>query len=160
MSYLDGIEEQATDPYKMPYANAYLIGNSSETTISVIDQYESLAGSFASDGGDLMTGGANGRLTYTGKITKHFHIVSNFDMTSPGTNQTYSFRWFKNGNTPIGPPIERFVGTGSDVGAISLHADAMLAENDYIELKATNKTSTANVTLQNVYLFAMGMPAI
>ena len=55
---------------------------------------------------------------------------------------------------------KRKVGTGSDLGAGSVHADAMLNQNDYVELKVANTTSITNITLQNVYCFVMGMPMI
>ena len=157
MSELTGIPLQGSDPYKMPYGNAYAIGNLSETVITIIDQYEKVIANFSSDSFDEFTIDATGKLTYIGTIAKHFHIVSNFDMTGVGINQTYAFRWYKNNITALSAPIERFVGTGTDIGAVSLHADTNLEEGDYIELKATNRSSTANLVLLNIYLFVMGM---
>ena len=49
------------------------------------------------------------------------------------------------------------MGTGSDLGAASLHADATLSSGDYLELKCTNDTSASTITVQNLYLYVMGM---
>jgi len=34
----------------------------------------------------------------------------------------------------------------------------MLAQNDYLEMHVTNNTNTNNITVERLYLFAMGMP--
>ena len=132
-------------------------GNATATVISVATTYYVVAGTLVeSYTSSDMTTDAAGKITYTGTVDKHFHIVSNFDMTSASSNQIISFQWFKNGSTAISPPVKRKIGTGSDIGAASLHADAMLSQNDYLELKVTNDTSATNVTVQNLYLFAWG----
>jgi len=43
------------------------------------------------------------------------------------------------------------------VGLVAVHTDVMLATNDYIELWVTNETDTNAVTVQDAYVFAMGM---
>ena len=65
---------------------------------------------------------------------------------------------FKNVTTPLPAQVKRKVGTGADLGAASVHADAVLSENDYVELKVANTTSISNITLENAYCFVMGMP--
>ena len=62
-----------------------------------------------------------------------------------------------NDNNAISQPVKRKVGTGSDLGAASLHADATLSSGDYLELKCTNDTSASTITVQNLYLYVMGM---
>lgn len=141
-----------------PHGGASMAGNTTETSIGTADTFELIAGTFVASGHphDILEG-TNGRLTYEGSSDRHFHIVSNLDMTSSSGNQILSFQWFKNGSIAVGPPVERKTGTGSDIGAISLHADAVLSTDDYLELKTTNKSSATAITVKNIYIFCMGM---
>lgn len=154
----DGASSGSFQP-AWPHGGTSIAGNATATTIGV-------AGTFVLPGLTFTAGGSpsgvtetalNGRLTYTGTADRHFHIVSNFDMTCASNSQVISFQWHKDG-APIGVAVDRKVGTGSDVGAASLHTDAHLSTGEYIELWLTNDTSTASVTLGNVYMFMMGMP--
>lgn len=140
----------------IPYGGASVAGNATETAIVDIGVAVQLAGVFVVGFLKDMTTDATGKLTYIGTTTKHFHIVSNFDVTSPVNNQIVSFQWFKNG-VAISVPVERKIAVGSDIGAMSVHADAVLVTNDFIELRVANLTSTANVVCKNVYYFSMGM---
>jgi len=160
MSVLTGKTVFETNENSFPHANAYYEDNVTATVIVAIDAFVKPAGSWLSSSSEEFTVDATGKLTYTGTIEKHFHIVSNFDMTTASNSQIIAFRWFKNGTTPLPAQVKRKVGTGSDLGAASVHADAMLNENDYVELKVANATSISNITLQNVYCFVMGMPMI
>lgn len=147
-----------TDSMLMPFGRAHMSSNASETTINTIDTFEIIAGTFVNGSIEDMTFSATGgRLTYTGTPTRHFHIVSNLDMTAASNNQTISFAWFLNGTTELPVAINQRVGTGSDVRTLSVHSDSMLDTNDFVELKVTNRTSTANVTVSNAYFFVMGM---
>ena len=140
------------------FASTGYSGNATATVVAVSTTYYVVAGTLVEDNKSSdMTTDAAGKITYTGTVNKHFHIVSNFDMTTASSNQVVSFQWFKNGSTAISPPVKRKVGTGSDIGAASLHPDATLSTNDYIELKVTNDTSASNVTVANLYLFAQGL---
>ena len=139
------------------YASCGMTANATATTISVTGTYYPISGTIsAGNVSSNMTTDAAGKITYTGSDSRHFHIVSNFDMTTASNSQITSFRWYKNG-VAISRPVERKVGTGSDIGAASLHADAMLTTNDYLELKVTNLSSASTITVKNLYLFVMGM---
>lgn len=142
---------------RMPHASASIQNNSTETVINTIDAVEIIAGTFTGAADKDFTVSATGRLTYTGTPDRHFHIVSNFDVTTAANNQTVEFCWVKNGTTQLPVPITQRVGTGSDVRTLSVHSDVTMSTGDYIELKAANKTSTANLTVSNAYLFAVGM---
>ena len=138
------------------YASCGMTANATATTIAVTGTYYPISGTVtAGNVSSGITTNAAGKITYTGTDTRHFHIVSNFDMTTASNSQITSFRWYKNG-VAISRPVERKVGTGSDIGAASLHADAMLSTNDYLELKVTNLTSASTITVKNLYLFVMG----
>jgi len=160
MSVLTGNTVFETNENSFPHANAYYENNITETVIVTTNAFVKPAGSWLSSSSEEFTVDGTGKLTYTGTVRKHFHIVSNFDMTTASNSQIIAFKWFKNGTTPLPAQVKRKVGTGSDLGAASVHADAMLNENDYVELKVANATSISNITLQNVYCFVMGMPMI
>lgn len=141
----------------MPYGRAYFENNVTETVINVIDTFETVSGTYLNGDGEEVATSSSGVMTYTGTPDRHFHIVSNFDMTAASNNQTVSFCWFKNGNIALPVAINQRVGTGADVRTMSVHADAMMVTGDTLELRVTNRTSTANVTISNAYLFVMGM---
>lgn len=141
---------------KMPYGRAYFEGNVTESIIAAIDTFVTVAGTYINGGGEDVTTTAAGVFTYTGIPTRHFHIVSNFDMTAAANNQTVSFCWFKNSSIALPVAINQRVGTGTDVRTMSVHADVMLSTGDTLELRVANRTSTANVTCSNAYLFIMG----
>lgn len=145
------------DSVRQPHAGLYE-STPVNTTIAVPGTYYKAAGTFiAQPHSNLMTADTTGRITYNGISDRHFHIVCSISMTCASNNQDLAFRIAKNGVTDESSEGDRKVGTGSDVGAIAIHADLQLATNDYIELFVTNKTSTALVTLTNMYLFIVGM---
>ena len=140
------------------HGSASLASNATATTISVATTYYAISGTFVVGGSpaSVTESAAGGKMTYTGTIDRHFHIVANMDMTCASNSQILAFQWHLNGS-PISCGVNRKVGTGADVGAASVHADAMLSENDELELRVTNLTSTASVTVQNCYVFVLGM---
>lgn len=140
-----------------PFGSIGFAGNATETTISVSGTFYVVAGTYVAGGSPRgFTESTGGVLTYTAAPDRHSHIVSNLDMTAASSNQEVSFQWHKNGS-PIGYPVTRKVGTGTDVGALSVHADAMLSTNDYLDLRVTNLTTASNVTVGNCYCYIMGM---
>jgi len=132
--------------------------NAGATTINTAGVYEVIAGTFVAGGSpiEVTESATGGRLTYTGTPDRHFLAVANFDMLTGSNNQVTSFQWFKNGSA-IGAPLKRKVGTGTDIGAASIGTDIVMSTSDYLELKVTNDTSTATVTIQDCYIFMSGM---
>jgi len=140
-----------------PHGGAGMAGNATATVITAQSVFVNVAGTRVPSGfPHLITEATTGRLTYTGRSPRHFHIVANMDMLCDSGNQVLAFQWFRNG-TAIGVPVKRKIGVGTDIGAASIHADAVLSKDDYLELRVANDTGTANVTVQNLYVFAMGM---
>lgn len=145
-----------------PYGGSGMKANATATIINTVGTFEAISGTFVANTSlQGITSGAGGLLTYTGTQGRHFHIVSNFDVTVDSNNQTVKLQWF---HTPSGGsevalqiPIEDRISTGADIVSMSTHADVMLQNGDTLQLKVTNETSTANITVKNIYLFAMGM---
>lgn len=108
-----------------------------------------------------LTGGftmpANNRLLYTGVVDVHAHIASSMTLTTAGSNKIVGSTIAKNGTALAHSLCHRKVGTGTDEGAIAIHADAMLTNGDYLEIFLENETDTTNLTIEHGYLFVMGM---
>lgn len=98
------------------------------------------------------------RLQYNGVADVHAHIAASCSFTSSVSNTVAALGILKNGTLLPSSRIERKLGTGSDVGAVALHTDAMLTNGDYLELAVELVTATGNVTVSLGYLFAMTMP--
>lgn len=129
----------------------------SATTISVATTYYKAAGTTTSVNLHRFTMPSDNRLTYTGTPDIHVHIACSISITAGAASQEVAFRMAKNGTTLAHSEISLVHGTGADVGSTALHSDVSLSTNDYLELWVTNSTSTASVTVQSGYLFAMGM---
>lgn len=97
------------------------------------------------------------RLVYTGVPDRHFHIAMSMSVTTAGTNDDVSIAIAKNGVVVAHSKLTRFMATGTDHGSTASHADFMLSTNDFIELFTTNEDTTSDVTIQQGYLFAVGM---
>ena len=138
-----------------PFGSYGVEANTTSTTPDTANVYKKIDGAEFSAGTLSEFTYSSNRLTYTGTESKHFHIVSNYDFTT-SNNVVVAVKWYKNGSS-IGFPVRSKVGTGSDVASVSVHADAVLATNDYLELWFKNETNTAAVLFEDVYTFVMGM---
>ena len=141
---------------RAPFGGLY-ISAPAATTIATPGTMVKAAGTSLATSLREMTMPENNRLTYTGVPDRHFHIVASASMTGMGTNDNISVAIAKNDTVLDHSKLTRFVGTGSDQGSVAGHADAILATNDYLEIFLTNEDAAANVTLEQGYLFAMGM---
>lgn len=93
------------------------------------------------------------RLTYTGSATKVFAVNVNYSITAGGNNKLSSLRIAKNGTTIAKSEIDRFIGTGTDVGAGGLQTLVELTASSFIELYLTNKTDTVSLTVEKANMF-------
>ena len=99
-----------------------------------------------------------GRLTYTGTPTIHAHIAASISFVTSGTSDRIGVGIAINGAVQTGSINRQLVGTGADVASTALHWDVMMSTNDYIEMWVTNEDASGQtVTLQNGYMFALGM---
>lgn len=71
------------------YGSVYFIDNPTATTFSSADTYTPVLASSFSTGPsiDLTLDSSTGRITYTGTVTKHFHIVINGSVKSSSNAQ-------------------------------------------------------------------------
>lgn len=105
---------------------------------------------------------ANNRLQYTGTPSTHVHGVMTFSMSMSGVNDQLQVAAYHyddsaaSGSILAHSIITRYV-TGSDVGTGALHFDVTLDTNDYIECHVRNLDASTDITLDNLYMFMMGM---
>jgi len=144
-----------------PYG-AYYLTSPTATAITGANAWIKAAGTTTSTNIKEFTATDN-RLTYAGAAPVHIHCVSSVSFTCESNNQVVHLRVVKNGDETltdsVASNLQRKVGTGTDVGAVAVHSDTMMSSGDYIELWVMNETSGADVTVQNLYTFAMGMLA-
>jgi len=103
------------------------------------------------------TSPVDNRLTYTGVPDRHMHIAMSFSLTTVGTNDDVSIAVAKNGVVIAHSKLTRFMSTGLDHGSTATHADMVLSTDDFLELFVTNEDAAADVTIQQGYMFAVGM---
>ena len=127
------------------------------TTISVQGTMVKAAGTTALTNARNFTAPGDNRLTYTGVPDRHVHIAMSVSFTTSGSNEDISIAIAKNGVVLTHSKLTRFLATGQDHGATASHGDVVLSTNDFIEVFVTNEDSTADVTIQQGYMFAVGM---
>lgn len=94
-----------------------------------------------------MTMPADNRLQYIGVPERHFHFIATISLICGGINQVIGVKFAKNGAVIDASVSRRKIGTGTDIGALTIQAEVNMVTNDYIELWVTNETSTNSVTL-------------
>jgi hypothetical protein len=106
---------------------------------------------------------ANNRLRYTGTGTVHAHVAVTIAFSAGSNNQDCFFRVYKydasgaSGATLVHSQVENKIATGADTQSTALHCDCLLDTNDYLELHVQNSTSTATVTVKDLYMFILGV---
>lgn len=81
-------------------------------------------------------GGGNIAVRYKGLVTTMFTVVMTTGMRSGSNNIVLNMYMYKNGVPEPGISTPRKIGTGSDVGAVTLSGEFEVSPNDYIELYA------------------------
>ncbi len=139
-----------------PYGGLYF-SSAVATTISTPGTMVKALGTTTLTNARDITMPSNNRLTYTGIPDRHFHIVLSTAFTTAGTNDDLSIAVAKGGVVLAHSKLTRFAATGMDQGSTASHADVVLSTNEYLEAFVTNEDAAENVTIEQGYLFAMGM---
>ena len=148
---VDTLEANVQNLLNIAMGGYGMSGNTMASTITVAGTYYKVLGTTTANTLSQFTHTDN-KLVYTGARTKFFRVAANpVSMISAGNNVIVACEIAKNG-TAIGYPMTRKIGTGADVGAGAVAFDVSLATNDYIELFVTNETSTATVTIEDMYV--------
>ncbi len=139
-----------------PYGAFYFTATAA-TTIAVAGTFVKAEGTTVLTNALDFTMPSNNRLTYTGVPDRHMHLVLSASFISAGTNDNISIALARNGAVITHTEMTRFLATGADQGSTAAHGDIILSTNDYIELFVTNEDAAVDVTVQQAYVFAMGM---
>jgi len=99
---------------------------------------------------------SNGRLTYTGAVTKMFHTAMTLSLSPAQANDTFVVGLAINGTVQPGKILQDTGATG-DIQAFSFLTMIELALNDYIEIYIGNLTAAQNAVVKSLNLFALGM---
>jgi len=137
-----------------------IVNTPAATTIAVAGTF------YKGEGTTLLSAGSinfnmpvDNRLRYTGVLTKLFHVVSVISYSvASGANQQMRARIYKNGVFISGSEILDTITTSADINSSSVNTLVELATNDYLEIFITNSSSTNNITLQTINMFALGIP--
>jgi hypothetical protein len=99
---------------------------------------------------------ANGRLRYTGAVTRMFHIACSWSFVAATAGDVFVLVVSKSGTpSTTGKVIQTGAGTNNNGNAN--HVMLELATGDYLSLFVGNLTAGRNATFKTVNLFAMGM---
>jgi len=145
-----------------PMGELYMTGNATLTDVQVTGTLLKVAGTTTLNGlSSQFDMPANNRLRYTGAKTKVFHVAADLTYkTSGGTNQTLTFQMYKNGVALTGALLKNTMASSSITGTGALHVFVSMAQNDYLEVWATNGNSASNdITVDTMNIFGMGMSA-
>jgi len=123
------------------------------SNIIVCDAPTAFAGNSEFDNG----GSNNGRLRYIGTITKFFHIACTISVFPSGSSSdNFVFAVSKNGTAIPESRVIQKLPTG-DTQSTAMHVAVYLAYGDYLELSAGNLSTSGDIYIKSLNLFALGM---
>jgi hypothetical protein len=100
---------------------------------------------------------ADGVLTYTGNITKHFLVTVVYSITSSAANKVTEFALRVNGSGELAKSlILRKITTGTDVGAAALCSLVELSTGDTLEVVCRVQATTSNLTIEAMNFSIVG----
>lgn len=143
-----------------PYGGVSLEGNATATTIStvstpVVADWDS-GGTQTAVRNFTVTSG--GRITYSGTPDTHAHVVINLSLfVTINASKEINVYIYKNGTTQIGSHLALTTQGNGEKESTAIHCDTMMSTNDYLELWVSNETDSNDITIEDCYVFAMGM---
>lgn len=101
----------------------------------------------------------NGQLRYIGAGTRACHVTCTVSMLSSANSQGSHWAIAKNGTVIASSEVERFIGTGADIGSATTHAFAEVVNGDYFSLYCYNSdwTVAQTLTAQRANMFVVDM---
>lgn len=143
-----------------PHANFHYTDLSSASTMSVTTSYAkmddaAMSSNFANDNITIEMTYADGRMTYTGTLTRDFFINSHMSIDqSSGASRDVQFALYKNGVIIDHAEMIMTTSSGDKVSG-SLAAELNLATNDYIEIY-TKASASITLNVYSLYCAARG----
>ena len=130
------------------YGQVTMQGNSTATAIAVVDTPVKVAGTFIVGIESKFTGDTTGRLTYAGDEDAIVKFMASVTVVPLGTSQNLSMHFAKNGTVITDAKITRIV-SSTESANLSLFFNISVTAGDYIEVFASNGTTTNNMTVTN-----------
>jgi len=107
---------------------------------------------------DMFGTGASSRLTYTGDVTRLFHIALSFSYTPGTTGDVYVFGVAKNGLVQDSSKVFIKTGGTTDHQSSAMHVLLELKKNEYIEFYVGNtQVAGSNIKIKTFNFVAIGM---
>lgn len=98
-----------------------------------------------------------GRLRYTGAQTLNYHCGCTISFTTgSGTNQEIHAYVAKNGTKIVGSLVKT-TGDNVELHSTAMHIFTSLTTNDYLSVFVENASSTAEVSVETINIFAMSV---
>lgn len=142
-----------------PQHGAIVIDVPAVTTISVAGTYVKAAGTtvlaVASLHGFSMP--VDNRLRYDAIPDRHAQIITTFSVTCASNNQDLGFKFARDGAVVDDTEIIQRIGTGTDKQSLVIAEQCVIAQNGFLELWVANLTSTANLTVENMYMIVQAI---
>lgn len=109
----------------------------------------------------LMTGNrfdmpVNNRMRYQGTVPAVCNLLGAVSFNCAANNQILGFAFAINGAVYVPSIVRTKLGTGTDIQAASIIAQAILNPGDYAELWISNDTSASNITIDHGIFQALG----
>ena len=134
---------------------AVVIAAQSDGSTNMVKAAPTTAGNFDHE---FDNGGANnGRLRYTGAVTKSFHVAVTWSILGGGAATDNIVIAVAQNGTPVAAGKVLQGVTNANIQGNALHVMLSLATNQYIEVYFGNLTDTDDIVLKSLNIFAMGM---
>lgn len=133
------------------YAAAYLSmqGNVTATVIDVQGDPEKVAGATTPSTINQKFDHSDGRLTYTGSLTRAFKVDVNCSLSS-GNNDNIGLYISQNGTVIPETELYDTTDAGGALSNVSIQGIVLLETGDYIEPYVENDSSTVNITVSDL----------
>jgi hypothetical protein len=147
----------AVETLRVSYGEMYVV-TPGPTSVTDTTNYFDVAGTY----GLGVTGYRfdmpnNGQLRYSGTETIEGLVVATMSFTVAGSNDVVHGRLAINGTSVAATEVQRKVGTGADIGAVTMAGLVQLSTNDYITAEVRNETATDDITAANLTVLAFGV---
>jgi hypothetical protein len=151
-----------------PMGELYFFDNGTATTITTASTWTQVQITGTDGHLDSFDTPTVYELRYTGSTSTPFHLGCTVSFSSAGANQAHKFvivqnatvdanQEYSTGTILSGGTIRTKTGAAGDVVSTAIHIMATLAQNDTLSLFVQNLTSTSDVTVVDMNLFAMGI---
>ncbi|WP_132051434.1 hypothetical protein [Pseudocnuella soli] len=146
------------EPELFPMGELSMTSNVVPTDISASGVYHKVAGGtqFTGKAYSFASAEAN-TLTYTGSVTKMFHISCTLAAFSAEPNQVLKAVVYKNGKPLSAGTIQTKLGDSNEVTSTAIQVMTPLSKGDSLEVRVMNLSSHSNITVTDMNLFAMGV---